>query len=170
MILVTDIHYFDSHATAAGLVFEAWYVDVAHQQHVVRVKDVAPYESGQFYKRELPCILKLLKDINKSYDVKELEAIVIDGYVTLGKEQRDGLGMYLYRELGGEVAIIGVAKNEFEGTPEVCKLLRGQSKKPIFVTSIGIELEDAKRYIQDMHGSYRLPTLLKEVDQLCRGV
>ena len=166
MILVTDIHYFETHAKAAGLVFEDWTSDEVLEQHVVTLKDVAPYESGQFYKRELPCILKLLKEI----DVAELETIIIDGYVTLGAEQSDGLGMYLYRELDGAIPIIGVAKNEFQGTPESCKLLRGDSKKPLFVTSIGIELDDAKRNIAKMYGSYRLPNLLKKVDQLCRVV
>ena len=34
---------------------------------------------------------------------------------------------------------------------------------------IFIELEEAKRAIINMHGKYRIPTLLKEVDTLCRG-
>jgi len=37
------------------------------------------------------------------------------------------------------------------------------------ITSVGIELEDAKEAILEMHGKYRFPTLLKEVDSLCRG-
>jgi len=165
MILATDIHYFENKANAAGLLFEDWTSEEVHQQRVVTLENVAPYESGQFYKRELPCILKLLEEI----DLAQLEVIIVDGYVTLGAEQSDGLGMYLYRELEDEIPVIGVAKNEFEGTPEKSKIYRGDSKKPLFVTSVGIALEDAKKKVEQMHGSYRLTTLLKQVDQLCRN-
>ena len=42
-------------------------------------------------KRELPCILALLQDIT----VEPL-IVVVDGYVTLGKHHKPGLGMHLY--------------------------------------------------------------------------
>jgi len=166
MILVTDIHYFENKANAAGLLFTDWTSEEVHQQHVITLEDIAPYESGQFYKRELPCILKLLKEI----DLTQLEAVIVDGYVTLGAEQSDGLGMYLYRELESKLPVIGVAKNVFQGTPESAKLYRGESQKALFVTSVGIELDDAKKKIGQMHGEFRLPTLLKRVDQICREV
>jgi deoxyribonuclease V len=38
----------------------------------------------------------------------------------------------------------------------------------LYITAEGIELETAKEYIHAMQGDFRLPTLLKRVDQLCR--
>lgn len=49
-------------------------VDVQYEEESAVI---LPYEPGSFYKRELPCILSLLKDI-----YKQLDAIVIDGYAT----------------------------------------------------------------------------------------
>jgi deoxyribonuclease V len=40
----------------------------------------------------------------------------------------------------------------------------------LFITAAGVSLERAADYIKAMHGPFRLPTLLKRVDQLCRGI
>lgn len=37
-----------------------------------------------------------------------------------------------------------------------------------FVTAVGESLSAAKAGVARMHGSHRIPTLLKAVDQLCR--
>jgi deoxyribonuclease V len=63
-----------------------------------------------------------------------------------------------------------VAKRSFLDTPEACEVLRGSSEKPLFVTAVGMPLSDAKQYISVMHGKNRIPSLLKKVDQLCRGI
>jgi len=49
------------------------------------------------------------------------------------------------------------------------KIYRGQSTNPLYITSEGIELEKSADLILNMHGDYRIPTLLKKVDQLCRN-
>jgi len=49
------------------------------------------------------------------------------------------------------------------------KIFRGKSTNPLYITSEGIELEIAADLILNMHGIYRIPTLLKKVDQLCRN-
>jgi len=134
---------------------------------VVEVQDVAEYEPGQFYKRELPCIAKLLDEITRLEVV--LDCIVIDGYVWLGSPERGGLGAHLYDHLQGSLPIIGVAKSEFVGTPDETRLLRGDSIKPLFVTTAGIVLDAAKAHIAAMHGKFRMPDLLKLVDGLSRG-
>lgn len=95
--------------------------------------------------------------------------IIIDGYVTLGEEARGGLGAHLFAALEEKVPIIGVAKSRFEGTPAECELLRGTSERPLYVTSRGIPLEEAKRLVASMHGEHRLPTLLRAADRLCRS-
>ena len=117
---------------------------------------------GEFYQRELPCLLEALKGLD------DIEYIVVDGYVWLDIETHKGLGLHLYEALEKKVPIIGVAKAKFGNTPKVCELLRGESVKPLYITSKDMDLEEAKMAIASMHGKYRFPTLLKEVDSLAR--
>jgi deoxyribonuclease V len=97
------------------------------------------------------------------------DLILIDGYVWLD-ENEIGLGVYLYNELGGKIPVIGVAKSKFKTHSKVKEVFRGNSHTPLYVSSIGIDLVEATQNIKNMHGSFRLPTLLKKVDQLCRGI
>ena len=79
-----------------------------------------------------------------------------------------GLGDYLYRSLPEHAVVIGVAKNRFRGTDHAVEVIRGDSKRPLFVSAIGIEYQAAANRIQSMAGRHREPTLLKAVDRLCR--
>nr|WP_317043961.1 endonuclease V [Chryseobacterium sp. T16E-39] len=127
----------------------------------------ADYESGAFYKRELPCILSLLKQI----PLKEGDVIVVDGYVTLNDEGKMGLGGYLYEKLNEKYPVVGIAKNEFASPDNLRKsIYRGESKTPLFLTSKGIDPDLLKTKIKHMHGLYRMPTLLKKLDQLTRVI
>jgi len=165
MILAVDVDYKEEDkAVASGVLFDSWEDGLPTKTLSVSVNNVLPYESGQFYKRELPCILALLEKIEE-----KLDCIVVDGYVNLGKGKR-GLGAYLFDALDGEIPIIGVAKNAFKDIEEDTFLYRGESKKPLYITSAGIAAQDAKEAIRRMHGKYRFPTLLKEVDHICRTV
>lgn len=165
MNLVIDVHYSnDDYAIASGILFTDWSASSFVQKVSVKVEDIKPYEPGSFFERELPCILSLLKEVSPKPTL-----LVIDGYVTLGTEAREGLGIHLYKALEKEIPVIGVAKNRFSGTPDDQKIYRGKSKKPLYVTSIGIEQSEAKQLIQSMHGDFRIPTLLKMVDSECRG-
>ena len=75
----------------------------------------------------------------------------------------------MYEALNEKIPVIGVAKNNFAKIDALkVPVLRGDSKKPLYITSKGIDLEQAASYIQEMHGEYRFPTLLKEVDRLGR--
>jgi deoxyinosine 3'endonuclease (endonuclease V) len=128
--------------------------------------DIAPYVSGQFYKRELPCILSLLQQI----DLKHCKAIVIDGFVVLDDKGGKGLGGYLYERLKKKIPVIGVAKNDFSKDFNSKRAIqRGNSKKPLFVTAMGMDVHTAARHIETMHGKFRIPTLLKKVDSLGRA-
>ncbi|MEL6491510.1 MAG: endonuclease V [Cyanobacteria bacterium J06634_6] len=166
MLLATDIQYGENDAVAAGVLFSSWVDEESEQSFTKHIKGIEPYEPGSFYKRELPCILALLSEIN----LDELTAIVIDGYVVLGSQQKPGLGMHLYEAIDRAIPVIGVAKNKFADTPTDCEILRGSSQSPLFVTSIAMPLEIAKANIVGMHGENRIPTMLKKVDQLCRGI
>jgi deoxyribonuclease V len=163
MILAIDVAYSGSTALAAGILFSSWDKDDIYRELVCNIENIADYVPGEFYLRELPCINQLLEEVSERID-----CIVIDGYVTLGRDKRLGLGMKLWEHLDGKIPIIGVAKTEFIGTPENTRIYRGGSSRPLFVTAIGIELDDAKSKILNMKGKFRIPELLKAVDRLCR--
>lgn len=164
MNLAVDVHYTGDRAVAAGILFADWTADRIAGQHRVALADIQPYVPGRFFERELPCILALLDAIDATP-----RTIVIDGYATLGPDERDGLGAHLYKALDSKVPVIGVAKTRFAGTPPEAEVLRGRSGNPLFVTSRGVEPGEAKRLIRTMHGANRLPTLLGAVDRLCRS-
>jgi deoxyribonuclease V len=164
MNLAVDVHYRKEDAVVAGVTFADWHTCEPDQTLITQLSRVASYEPGQFYKRELPCILELLKQVNPLPN-----CIVIDGYVYLGSDAKPGLGKHLYDALQGQCVIIGVAKKRFKGTPVEAELFRGDSRRPLYVTSAGIDQAEAKQCIKNMCGVFRIPTLLKKVDQLCRG-
>lgn len=161
MIAAFDVAYAeDGSAQAAAVVFARITDPGPYRVYRRRLTAVADYVPGFFYRRELPCILTLLTDIEEC-----VETIIVDGYVTLG--DRPGLGAHLCRNIAPGIAVIGVAKTPFAGG-RPAEVLRGGSRKPLYVTAHGLGLEEAGRLIQAMHGSHRLPTLLKTVDRLSR--
>lgn len=164
MILAVDVQYGRESALVGGVLFERWDSAESHADYLTTINQVAPYEPGHFYKRELPCILQLLTEHNLTPTY-----IVIDGYVFLDGTTRPGLGKHLFDALGGAIPVIGVAKRRFKNIPSNYGVLRGESLTPLYVTSVGIESSDAQTFVRSMNGCYRLPTLLKRVDQLCRG-
>lgn len=74
LILAVDVHYEGDQATAAGVLFEGWDACIATQTALAHLANVADYEPGEFYKRELPG----------------------DGYVYLGHSQQPGWGKHLF--------------------------------------------------------------------------
>ena len=165
MILAVDVHYERNHAVTGGALFRRWDDAFPDIEIVSELDEINQYEPGEFYKRELPCILKLLKDhsLNPEY-------IIIDGYVYLDGHSSPGLGKYLFDALEGNIPVIGVAKSHYKNIPQDYGLLRGKSKKPLFITAVGTSLSQAKRFLLKMHGENRIPTLLKHVDTLCRDI
>ena len=121
MIACVDVDYRDVGAVAACVCFQSWSDGTSTSETVVQVHDVEPYQSGQFYRRELPCILAVLKSLSELPQV-----IVIDGYVWLG-QQRPGLGAHLYEALGRSVAVIGVAKTRFVKAEAVVPVLAAEA-------------------------------------------
>ncbi len=164
MILAVDVDYRNTSAIAAGVCFASWEDPEPSDVLFSKIESIAGYESGEFYKREMPCIVRLLNEHHLSPSV-----IVIDGFVVLGEEERPGLGMHLFNELEQKIAIIGVAKTAFKGVKPETELLRGESKKPLYISAVGVALAEAKQCVASMHGRYRLPTLLKRVDYECRN-
>lgn len=154
------------HAMAAAIVFDAWSDRAPRFECATRVEGVKPYVPGRFFERELPCLLAAIEAVKaKGFAI---DGVVVDAYVWLA-ERKPGLGAHLWTALGERVAVVGVAKTPFDGAELVqSEVLRGQSKKPLFVTSAGIERSVAAAGVKAMDGEHRVPTLLARVDRLCR--
>jgi deoxyribonuclease V len=163
MIAALDVHYdeISKTATAAAVVFEHWEDENPVAEYTASCACLEPYIPGEFFKRELPCLLAALGKVRET-----LSLIVIDGYVLLGN--KPGLGMRLWEALPARVPIIGVAKTRFHSAPAV-EIMRGESKSPLFITAVGVDPAEAAEGIRKMHGPFRIPTLLKRADQLARG-
>ena len=165
MLVALDVAYTETQGYAVALAFATWDAVAAEAMYTATVSPIAAYEPGAFYKRELPCLLAVLTQL----DLATISCLVIDGYVTLGAEQRPGLGQYLYEALGSRVPVVGVAKTRFAGVaPQVAPVLRGQSQNPLYITSVGMPLAEAAQSVATMHGAYRFPALLKQLDDLTR--
>lgn len=164
MIICLDVHYREDFAQVAGVLFADWTDQVAYKTYTIQTALAGAYEPGKFYKRELPALLELLTKVEETIDF-----ILVDSYVYLGKD-RPGLGVYLHETLERKVPVIGLAKTHFRAAEEVeVRLLRGESNKALFVTTVGCEVTWAAEKIKQMAGGYRLPTLVKLADQLSKA-
>lgn len=156
-----DVHYREDGVASAAAVCFHDFADAAYSKayhHILPVP--GSYVPGAFFRRELPCILALLERIEIP-----LKVLLIDGYVRL--DARPGLGQHLFEACAGRCAVIGVAKSRYRGA-QGAAVHRGGSRRPLYVTAAGIDLESACRAIRRMHGPHRIPTLLRQVDRLAR--
>ncbi|MGH1385849.1 endonuclease V [Kordia sp.] len=164
MIAAIDIHYKETYAKAVCVVFN-WADETPQHVYTAIITEVAPYVSGEFYKRELPCILKVLEQVQ----LDSLEAIIVDGHVFVHNDKKYGLGGYVWEALDKKVPIIGIAKKSFIHTEKVATpIKRGTSESPLYVSCIGIDKETVLEKIKLFHGEYRMPTILKLVDSHSR--
>jgi deoxyribonuclease V len=164
VIAAVDVHYFENGAVSGGALFVHW----TSERPALELREfsgrVEAYEPGSFYKRELPCLLKLLEPVKDM-----VQTVIVDGYVWLGPENRPGLGAHLYAAFDEKVPVIGGAKNIFRGATIARPILRGGSRRPLYVTAAGMDPLVAAESIRMMHGPHRIPTLLKRVDEICRN-
>lgn len=158
-----DVKYYDDYAIIGFVFFENHTSEIPFKTGQFRHDKIEPYVSGEFYKRELPCLLTAIKNIDE-----KLSLIYIDANVWLGDRLR-GLGCYLYESLDSDIPVIGVSKTSFHNSDkQVVPVLRAQSKNPLYVSSIGIETPVAAKMVFEMHGSFRLPTMIKLADSMSR--
>ena len=106
-ITIVDTAYYGNLAFTAGALISNWNASSPEKTFSTYTTTSAEYIPGQFYKRELPCILHFLKEAPWESNI-----IVIDGYVSLS-DSKIGLGMHLYKALDMQIPVIGVAKNAF---------------------------------------------------------
>jgi len=164
MKAAVDVHYESDRAVAACIVFRTWQDSRPLTCVRVVLPPAAQYRAGRFYERELPCLLSVLQEANHHFDT-----IIIDGYTHLLPAIGKGLGARLAESLPYSAVIIGVAKNPLQIADRFVPVLRGRSKKPLYVSAIGCSAAAAARLIASMHGPHRIPTLLQIVDRYGRS-
>jgi deoxyribonuclease V len=156
-----DVHYLTSGGARAAAVVAA---DPAFSRltgdRIAVVADVAPYQPGRFYLRELPPLRAVLDGVGG------LSLLVIDGYADLDPGGRPGLGARASEEFG--VPVIGVAKTPFRTATHAVAVLRGTSAQPLYITAAGMPRTDAASLVRQMAGRYRVPDALRRADALAR--
>jgi len=162
LIVCVDVDYRETCALAAAVWFRGWSASESEGEATATIHEIAPYEPGEFYRRELPCLLNVISR-GPSPD-----RIIVDGYVWLDTD-RPGLGAHLHSALAGSIPVIGVAKTRFVSATCAIPVTRGESQSPLFVTAAGVDVNDAAEWVKSMHGPFRLPTMLKRVDHLARN-
>ena len=166
-IAFLDVAYQDDGARAACVVAASWEAGDPAATYVREIGTVQPYAPGEFYRRELPCLLAVLDLLPAPPGL-----VVIDGYVWLPPDARPGLGAHLHAALGGRTPVVGVAKSAFAGVEScdrVVPVLRGGSQRPLFVTAAGVETAAAADWVRRMARAHRIPELLRVVDRLSRA-
>jgi deoxyribonuclease V len=156
-----DVHYPESGGACAALVVthNSTFAPIAEEK-VCRLEDVAPYEPGRFFVRELPAIRAVVARAGA------LDLLVIDGYVDLDPSGRPGLGAHVHAEL--RIPVVGVAKTAFRSATHALPVRRGAATRPLYVTASGIPVEEAAALVARMAGGYRIPDALRRVDRLAR--
>ncbi len=163
LLCCLDVDYRPTACAAAAVLFADWRDEVA-QREVTHVHPAPPadYQAGQFFRRELPHLERLLALLAEPPSL-----IVVDGFVWLDAD-RPGLGAHLHRALGERIPVIGVAKRPYRQATSALPVLRGHSAVPLWVSSVGVDAAAAAAAIASMHGDHRVPTLLRRVDRLAR--
>ena len=161
MIAAFDVHYGRNGGASAAAVLFSDYGDVKPAAvHTLLLPGAQDYIPGEFFRRELPCLMSLIERMPLLP-----EEMIIDGYVMLGN--RPGLGRRLFEAFHERIPVIGVAKSRFKGALGM-EVYRGLSLRPLYITAAGMDMEKACEKIRMMHGTHRVPTLLKRVDLLAR--
>ena len=161
-IACVDTYYGSNYSCTGCVLLRDWADETAINELVHKIDaPAAQYVPGEFFRRELPCILTAIRPFQQ-----QLRTIVVDGHVWLG-ENRKGLGAVLYEELERRIAVVGVAKSPFAGGKGT-EVYRGTSTKPLIVTAAGMDQIEAAQAIQSMAGPHRIPALIKRADYLSR--
>jgi len=163
LVATVDACYGDESALVACVVFGEWGASTPDNVVTAQVDGISAYHPGAFYKRELPVLLAVLREIKEP-----LRAVIVDGYVWLDARQTPGLGAHLHDALLRRVPVIGVAKTPFRGDDWSRRVMRGKSRRPLFVTAAGYPSDEAAEAIRTMHGDSRIPTMLRLADHPAR--
>ena len=169
--IAIDTYYFgEEKARTVGVVFNDFSDPNPSEVITVWTTEFEPYQPGQFYKRELPCILDCLAQV----DLREYDTIILDGFYRLkGEDDKEwpGLGEHLVEvltengSLHPDLNVWCVAKTNFGKASDISiPILRGTSKSPLYVQAMR-DQGGAAVLVKNMAGDYRLPGILKTLDK-----
>ena len=66
MIVAIDVHYRTTFAKVVAIEFDQWTDKIPTKISETILEEVAAYVPGEFYKRELPCLLEIIKQIDRA--------------------------------------------------------------------------------------------------------
>jgi deoxyribonuclease V len=161
--LFLDVKYNKGKATVGCVLVDELCDKIPKAAFTIETDVTAPYMPGQFYIREMPPLIKAVE-----MSGKELRVLVIDGYVWLDKG-KPGLGAHLYEHFKGRYLVIGIAKRPFTGNRAAIEVFRGESRRPLWVTSMGMDAHVASDIVSKLPGKFRIPSMVKRADQLSKG-
>ena len=90
--LAVDTYYSSGKAYTVGVVFSSWSQKYPDQIISTESEIEEDYIPGEFYKRELPCIMNL---ISGAINLQYFDTIIVDGFVMLPGDKK-GLGAKLW--------------------------------------------------------------------------
>ena len=129
-IACLDVAYSSTAAAVSCVMIQSWDAKGANRIQVRRLDSPSErYEPGAFYKRELPLLMSIISECEDA-----IKVIVIDAYVWLDAYGQPGLGGHLFSSLGRRIPVIGIAKTRYLNDTWSTPVLRGESRRPLFVT------------------------------------
>lgn len=180
MILITDVFYNENENAAhiGAITIEDWTSTTIAKQWEIDKKGIdCEYIPGQFYKREMPCLIELWNTISDE-DKKNIDTIIVDGFYDIW-DGRPGLGHHFHDWLidnGYDVEVVGIAKNPCRETNEfTLPVYRTEASKTskwrnaLWVNGSNMEHNYQEKVLK-MDGKYRIPTMIKHVDKLSRKI
>jgi len=69
-----DVYYYEDHAIIGYVLFENEQSATPYKSGQIKHSGILPYESGKFYKRELPCLLTALDHIEEPISLIYIDA------------------------------------------------------------------------------------------------
>ena len=155
MNVCIDVCYTEQVAITAGVLFVNWRDAEPCDELAAVTGNVHPYTAGQFRNRELEPLLAVLKESPRR---------PTSGHIWLHYASTAGLGAYVCDALNEGVPVTGVANKRFGASCVADEVLRS-SRRPLYVTSAGIDSRTATDNILQMHGEHRVP----DISESCRS-
>lgn len=173
--LAIDVFYSGEDAFSVGIVFDSLKKsdtpDFIYSCHSPIESEYIP---GQFYKRELPPIQKLLtENIGLGWLKDNIDLIIVDGFYILW-DNKPGLGKHLedwLEDKGIKIEIMGVAKSKTRDCNTFASpCIRGKNgtTNPLW-TNGSDKYKNYSAVLKNMKGEYRLPDILKLLDDITKG-
>ena len=177
MKIIFDICYTDiegsnkTNCSIAALLFDQFESkEIIKSYHVDLITNVAEYVSGEFYKKEMPCLQYMWNNLPQNIK-NQIDTVIVDSLYDLW-DGRPGMGHHFHDWLiseGYNVEVMGIAKKKFkDNSLYITKVIRGNDSTTPLNVNGSDKTKDYKKIVQSMAGDYRIPYMVKEVDKLSR--